>query len=42
MYLQESKEMVESIRTGSNGWSIDVVDDLESMIYLVERMICNS
>lgn len=37
MYLQESKEMLQYMRAGSEGWAIDVTDDLESEIYLVER-----
>lgn len=38
MYLQESKDMLECMRAGSEGWAIDVTDDLESEIYLAERM----
>ena len=38
MYLQESKDMVEYMRAGSEGLAVDVVDDLESEIYLAERM----
>ena len=38
MYLQESKDMLECMIAGSEGWAINVTDDLESEIYLAERM----
>ncbi len=38
MYLQESKEMLECMAAGSEGWATDVTDDLESEIYLAERI----
>lgn len=39
MYLQESKEMVESMRYGSGNCISDIVDDLEEEVLITDRRI---